>query len=149
MYACIGGGSRSAIKIFDDNLTAALHINILQYTMLPAAQRVFKRRRWCYLQDRDPKHTARATVAWLDEHVPEHLVDSWPANSPDLNPIENIWAELRCNVARRNPRSREELERAVTSSWREIAQPPIDNAMNSMPRRLRAVLAAKGGPTKY
>jgi len=149
VYAAIAYGGRSAVHVFDNNLTAELHINILNRTMLPAAQRIFGGRRYCYLQDRDPKHTARATVQWLDANVPEHLVSSWPASSPDLNPIENIWALLRDAVASTNPTTKRQLAAAVRRAWSAIDQQHIDHAMESMPQRLRAVLDAKGAHINF
>ena len=75
----------------------------------------------------------------------------WPANSPDLNPIEHVWLLLKRQVGREkhNIRNTADLRAAVVKAWNNFPLESVQRLIDSMPRRLEAVRAAKGGPTKY
>jgi len=76
---------------------------------------------------------------------------TWPANSPDLNPIENLWHILRSRIRKRRhqPRTSEALIEALLEEWGKLDVEIVNDLIDSMPRRLQAVIDAKGGPTKY
>jgi transposase len=76
---------------------------------------------------------------------------TWPSNSPDLNPIENLWHILRSNIRKRKrqPRNKKELIDALQEEWKKLDIQIVNNLIDSMPRRMQAVLDAEGGPTHY
>ena len=75
----------------------------------------------------------------------------WPANSPDLNPIENLWHIIHSEIRKRNPRPmrKAELIAALKEEWDRLNMNHIRNLIASMPDRMRAVIAAKGGSIGY
>lgn len=76
---------------------------------------------------------------------------TWPANSPDLNPIENLWHILRYHVRKRKvqPKNKKELIAALEKEWNKLDMEIVNNLIDSMPRRLQIVIEAKGGYSGY
>jgi hypothetical protein len=147
-----GGVSRldkTPLYVFDDNMDSQLYERILSNTLLPAGDRIFGHGEWLLVHDRDPKHTSRRVLTFLDERHPLHLTKQWPANSPDLNPVENTWSQLSVDVSKQHPKSASELRAAIRRAWRRLPQEPITNAIDSMPRRLKDVISNHGGHTAY
>jgi DDE superfamily endonuclease len=102
-----------------------------------------------FQQDNDPKHTCRKVKNWLEEQEFRTMV--WPAQSPDLNPIEHLWGFLKRRLAvhENPPNGIHELWERVQVEWDRIPVEECQKLIESMPRRVQAVIRAKGGYTKY
>lgn len=101
------------------------------------------------MQDNARPHSAVSVRHYLQEL--EIRVMDWPARSPDLNPIEHLWDELKRKIRARNPApvTRAELQAALTEEWDAIPQDSAIKLIHSMKNRLQAVIRARGGNTKY
>ena len=101
----------------------------------------------CFLPDNDPKHTSNVAKEWFKKKKLNVL--DWCPMSPDLNPIENVWKRLKDRVQARNPTSHEDGWHKAQEEWANIEPEFYAALVDSMPRRLKAVLDANGYPTKY
>ncbi|CAB4487326.1 unnamed protein product [Rhizophagus irregularis] len=102
-----------------------------------------------FQQDGASCHTSNYSIWWMRTHnVP--MLD-WVIQSPDLNPIENLWDHLDHQVRKRKPlpKSKQELISVVQEEWRKISIETLHHLILSLPSRIEAVIKAKGGHTKY
>ncbi len=114
--------------------------------MLPSADQLFKDADFIFQQDLAPAHTAKSTKSWLNYHGVGEL--DWPANSPDLNPRENICIVKR-KMRNKRPKNADELKATVKETWASKPPQQCHKLITSMPRRIEAVIKAKEAPTKY
>ena len=101
-----------------------------------------------FMQDGAPCHRSKIVSKFLKKKKIKTI--DWPGNKPDLNPIENLLSLLKNKVADRQPTRDQEMETAIKLVWiHEITPEYCRNLVQSMPRRLQAVLNNRGGHTKY
>ena len=140
---CIKG--KTSLFCFKGIMDAKFYVDILR-RHTPEINRMLKGK-WRFQQDNDPKHTSRLAQAFLQENMPE--VMAWPSNSPDLNPIENLWSIVKGNVERRMPKNQDELERFMVEEWENIPDSTLINLVKSMKRRCELVIEKNGERIPY
>ena len=101
-----------------------------------------------FMQDGASCHTAKVIKEWFD-FVNIDYIKNWPGNSPDLNPIENLWAIIKSKLKGRDTSSVPKLEAAVRDIWNNLDKSTLQNLALSVPDRFKEVIARKGRPTKY
>ena len=101
-----------------------------------------------FIQDGAPCHRSKVAKNFLDSNNINLL--KWPGNSPDLNPIKNLWTNMKNKVSEKQPLSGAELVKAIKEVWvKEIFKEYCQSLIESMPRRIKAMIKNRGGHTKY
>ncbi len=102
-----------------------------------------------FQHDNDPKHTAKKVKEHLDNQ--KFNVLTWPAQSPDMNPIEHLWVHLKRELNKYPVPATGLLSlwERVQEVWEAITPQICLNLISSMPRRMESVIKAKGRWTKY
>ena len=100
-----------------------------------------------FMQDNASIHKAHATIDLLKKM--DLIILNWPANSPDLNPIENIWSLLKNRIGKHFPKTREEVKAAVEKEWNLLKDTEMFDFVKSMKERLQAVIDVEGGHTRW
>jgi len=121
--------------------------SILQWQMKPSVNRLFPNKDCIFQQDNDPKHTAHSIRNYLANYEVPTL--PWPSQSPDLNPIENLWSILDMKVKDRSPKNKKQFFEVLQVAWQSLEPELLTKLADSMPNRIEAVIAAKGYSTKY
>ena len=98
-------------------------------------------------QDNDPKHKSKLVQKWLQTSGID--VMDWPSYLPDLNPIENLWADVKRRAEMDNSQDVESLRNALQKAWDETDKRLIKKLIESMPRRLQRVREQAGWMTGY
>lgn len=147
VWGCMAASGVGSLSFIDGIMDHRKYINILAAELVPSVTKLGIRDTYIFSQDNDPKHTACNTRLWLLYNTRKQI--QTPPQSPDINPIEHIWAEVERQLRKRATRNVVELKTALQDIWANIEEDTTRNLVGSMKRRLQAVIEAKGGPTKY
>lgn len=147
MWGSMAASGTGTMEFIETTMDKMGYLNILKRNLQPSVQKLGLPRVYYFQQDNDPKHTSYVVREWLLYNVPKQL--KTPPQSPDLNPIEHLWCEVKNRLKNVNPTNKKDLKSAIQNIWENIPSSVTKKLVESMPRRLQAVLEAKGGHTKY
>ncbi|KAK3510621.1 hypothetical protein QTP70_011880 [Hemibagrus guttatus] len=147
LWGCFSAKGPGRLICVKERMNGAMYCEILRKNLLPSARALKMKHGWVYQHDNDPKHTTRAMKEWLRK---KHFkVLEWPSQSPDLNPIENLWRELKIRVAQRQPQNITALEEICMEEWAKLPATVCKNLVATYRKRLTSVIDNKGYITKY
>lgn len=138
---------KSKLIFVDHRMNAVAYTELLEDALLPFLDD--HPGNTTFQQDNAAPHTAVHTKEWLMDNCISVL--EWPARSPDLNPIENLWGEMsrRVYAAGRQFDNLEDLKDAIVMAWDDLSSDYCRNLIRSMPRRCIKVVEKHGGHSGY
>ncbi len=139
IWAAMSSAGVGPMCFLKSTVNAAIYQDILEHFMIPSADKLYGDADFIFQQDLAPAHTANGTKSWFNDHGVTVL--DWPANSPDLI-VKRKMRDTRPNNA-------DDLKAAIKATWASIPPQQCHKLITSMPRRIEAVIKAKGAPTKY
>ena len=150
VWGCMGWNGVGLLVEVQGKMDAEQYCNILDEGMVESFEKLdMAEGEWYFQQDNNPKHTSQRAKEWFSDNNIQVL--EWPAQSPDLNPIEHLWHHLKSQLQQYEtpPKGVHELWERVEKEWNEISPEVCQTLIESMPRRIKAVIKANGGHTKY
>ena len=147
MWAGISWRGRTGICIFEGIMNAELYVQILESALLPFLRDVYPDGHK-FMQDNDPKHTSNYAKRFYDaQHV------NWmktPPESPDLNPIENLWHEVKEFLRREiKPRTKDELINGIKQFWETVSIAKCQKYIGHLKKVIPKVIEVNGAATGY
>ena len=122
------------------------NIKILEKIMLPYAEEEMSLK-WVFQKNNDPKHTSNKATSWFHTKRIESM--KWPAQSPNLNPIKNLYGDIKNAVSEAKPKNSQEPWNVVVSFCGEIPVSRWQKSVKTMQHRCAAVIKNNGYSTKY
>ena len=149
VWGCFVNGRLGPLIEVDGRITGSKYREILEENLIPFLDSLDDELTYFFQDDNAPAHTAKDTIKWKDEHSVSYI--EWPAQSPDLNPIEHLWDVLERKIRERSPlpSNKKELIVALKEEWVKIDPEIVKKLVDSMPRRVKAVIDSDGYPTRY
>lgn len=146
VWGCFSGFGIGPLHKIEGNMDRFQYKDILENQMVPYADEIMPLRHQ-FQQDNDPKHTSRFVKQWF---VRERInVLEWPSQSPDLNPIENLWEILDSKIRGKQYRNNVELFEALREAWKNMDPMIITKLIRSMPKRCQGIIKNNGYFLKY
>lgn len=146
LWACFSSGGIGPLHFIDGIMDRFMYRNIMENVMLPFAEWEMPLR-FIFQHDNDPKHTSNHVQEWFRQNNIRVL--DWPAQSPDLNPIENLWEEVERRIRTELFPNKQALMNKISEVWRNLPLSVLENLINSMPRRCGKVIANNGYAIGY
>jgi len=153
VWGCISAKGMGRLHHIEGIMCGPDYIKILDEHLLGSMKDLGLRRTGnsshLFQQDNNLKHRCKVAEAWFKTKWLRRL--PWPLSSLDMSIIEHVWDQIDAMVRARNPllRNKEEMWVALQEEWDNFPQSSLDKLYASMPRRVDALLEARGSHTKY
>lgn len=148
IWGCFSMSGTGQMQLCEGRMNQVMYRATLENSLLPSAGKLFPASNdWIFQQDNAPCHTARSVKAWMENHNIRTM--PWPAQSPDLNPVENLWKIIKLKMENHKPKNKANLFEFVQQEWAAVTAEQCQKLVESMPRRMASVIKNNGYAIKY
>ena len=145
---CITAAGVGSLTRVEGNITSEKYINELETNLLPVIYENFDDNSYISMEYNARPHTKGTQVYLQHKNIPKIL---WPPQSPDLNPIGNLWLRMKREIekTRKTFRSVAEVMGTIRNVWDPVSLDEINGLYKSLPERLKEVIKLCGHRKKY
>ena len=143
VWGCISYQGKVSLRIINDTLKTDGYLKILKEKRREILHLFRHRKIWYFQQDGAPSHRPKKIKNYIKRWITKRILPH-PPQSPDLNPIELIWAKMKGLVEKKRPQSKDQLLKAILSSWEQITLQDIRNCINDLPKKIEKIIDCKG-----
>ena len=150
VWAAFGINGPLCIVNVEGTLNGQKYAKMIEEIAVPIFKDKYKLGGFILQQDNAPCHVCEYSRSRF-EHINLAVIPDWPPNSPDLNPIENLWAIVSAKVYEQGKLfySKKSLFAAVSKAWEGVSLETCQNLINSIDTRLEMVISVEGGHIDY
>jgi transposase len=159
VWGCFHASGVGILKRIEGIMDGSKYHTILTHSAMPEMKKLTNENPTnvisTFQHDNDPKHTAKRNKRYLERKQKEGKIKfevlPWPSQSPDLNPIENLWNKLKDALRDRpdRPSNLDQLFEFVKQEWQKLPRNYLLKLVQSLPKRIKEVIKSGGGPTHY
>ena len=163
VWACFCNDKLGPVAFIDGNMNSHIYTSILKTKLIPFIEALQQdsHSNIQFQQDNSGVHTSKLTMTWLINLLQQYGFSTieWSPYSPDMNPIEELWAHLKIKLYQRyseitslqGPQEmiRKKIQNCLWEVWWDIGKEVLNGLIDSMPHRVQALIAARGWYTKY
>ena len=142
---CFSSPDAGSLIFINGDMMCEPYREILENNLLKSVEKLGMSHDWIIQHDNDPKHKAAVVANSLNRNGVEQL--HWSSLSPDSNPIEHMWDEVKQRLKKKQPKSQNEFKESIIEVRYEI-ELPTWKLVDSVPNRLNEVIRTKAYPTR-
>ncbi|CAF1375186.1 unnamed protein product [Rotaria sordida] len=145
VWGCMSGGVRGPLVMYSGNVNGPAYIKIIEEALPMFIENTFDptNKEWAFMQDNAPPHKSAYSMKWFKDN--NINIFKWPATSPDLNPIENIWDHIDKELQKMKPTNVTQLQEMIQDIWLGVTPMYCQKLVNSMPNRIKQCIKSRGG----
>lgn len=150
IWGCMAADGVGEMVLCEGRMNSEKYTAVLETALAPSITKIYgdtNSEGVKFQQDNATCHKSAHSMAWMNKNGVDLL--DWPPQSPDLNPIEHIWSILKKKIRRYSITNKTTLLTALKNEWAKITPDQCLKLIETMSKRVAAVIKSKGGPTKY